>query len=487
MAAAHFPEHMRKMHPATDPRRLEVVTWMTVALSYAATGMVDEEPDRDTVLIEFESWTPERRGGRMEWSNWSGSVNARPQAITAPRDEGELRAAILSADQVRVRGAGHSFMPLCATDGTLLDMSDYRATIEIAPDRRSVWAPAGWSLARLTEALWAEGLSLINQGDINPQSLAGATATGTHGTGAELGSLSTQVIGCELMLADGSLIQCDEATHPDLYQAQRLSLGMFGVATRIRINVLPAYYLEERIESRPLGEVAERWQELGNATRHFEFFVFPYADRVIFKTLHPVEGPGDPHRGTDIDERPFRIACEIARAMPFAIPSLQRLMMRLSGKSTRRVGPAWRIFPADRTIRFEEMEYELPRADGMPTLLEAIGYIRRKRLPVAFPFEFRLVAGDDIWMSPFNRGAGASVSFHQYARMPWRSLFAEIEPVLRGAGGRPHWAKRHTLRAEDVHALYPRTGDFLKMRAEADPAGKFVNADLARLFCIARG
>jgi FAD/FMN-containing dehydrogenase len=68
--------------------------------------------------------------------------------------------------------------------------------------------------------------------------------------------------------------------------------------------------------------------------------------------------------------------------------------------------------------------------------------------------------------------------------LPWRDLFAEIEPVLRGANGRPHWAKRHTLRAEDVHALYPRTGDFLKVRAEVDPAGKFVNADLARLFGI---
>ncbi|QKS01686.1 FAD-binding protein [Sphingomonas sp. CL5.1] len=420
----------------------------------------------------------------MEWHNWSGSVNARPQAIAKPRGEAELRAAILAASKVRVRGAGHSFMPLCETGGTLIDMGDYAVPIEIAADRASAWVPAGWSLARLTEALWNEGLSLINQGDVNPQSLAGATATGTHGTGKDLGSLSTQVLAFELMLADGSLVICDAARNPDLFQAQRISLGLFGVATRIRVNVLPAYYLEERVEARPLGEMAERWQELGAATRHFEFFVFPYADTVIFKSLQPVAGEGLMPRSSDIDERPFRIACELSRKANFLIPSLQRLMMRLSSKPSRRVGPAWQIFPGDRTIRFEEMEYELPRADGMPTLLEAISYIRRKKLPVAFPFEFRLVAEDDIWMSPFNRGPGASISFHQYARMPWRDLFAGIEPVLRGANGRPHWAKRHTLRAEDVHALYPRTGDFLKVRAAVDPAGKFVNADLARLFGI---
>lgn len=422
----------------------------------------------------------------MEWHNWSGSVSAQPHAIARPRNESELRAAILSTPRVRVRGAGHSFMPLCETDGTLIDMSDYAAPIEIAADRASAWVPAGWSLARLTEALWKEGVSLINQGDVNPQSLAGATATGTHGTGKDLGSLSTQVTAFELMLADGALVVCDAGHHPELFQAQRLSLGLFGVATRIRINVLPAYYLEERVEARPLGEMAERWQELAAATRHFEFFVFPYADTVIFKSLHPIAGEGEMPRSTDIDERPFRIACELSRTANFLIPPLQRLMMRLSSKPSRRVGPAWQIFPGDRTIRFEEMEYELPRADGMPTLLEAIGYIRRKKLPVAFPFEFRLVAEDDIWMSPFNRGVGSSISFHQYARMPWRDLFAEIEPVLRGANGRPHWAKRHTLGPDQVHALYPKTGDFLKVRAEVDPAGKFVNADLARLFAIER-
>lgn len=419
-----------------------------------------------------------------EWRNWSGSVIARPQVVAQPRDEAELRKIVLGASRLRVRGAGHSFMPLCATDDTLVDMSRYHAPIEIAPNRRSAWVPAGWSLARLTEALWNAGLSLVNQGDVNPQSLAGATATGTHGTGKDLGSLSTQVSGFELMLADGSLVLCDKENRPDLFEAQRLSLGLIGVATRIRIDVLPAYYLEERIERRPLAEIAERWEEFAGATRHFEFFVFPYSDSVIFKSLHPIEGPGTPGRATDIDERPFRIVSEICRAAPFTIPALQRLMMRVSGKPSQRSGPAWQIFPADRSIRFEEMEYELARADGIPALRDTIAYIRRKRLPVTFPIEFRLVAGDDIWMSPFNRGPGASISFHQYARMPWRDLFREVEPVLRGASGRPHWAKRHTLGTPDVHALYPKAADFLKVRAEADPMAKFVNPELARLFGI---
>ena len=141
----------------------------------------------------------------MQWSNWSRSVAATPERFARPTTQSELATLVTSARKLRVTGAGHSFMPLCETDGTLISLADYEGTLEIAPDRETVWAPAGWGLDRLTAALWAEGLSLINQGDINPQSLAGATATGTHGTGETLGSIATQACGFRLMQADGSM------------------------------------------------------------------------------------------------------------------------------------------------------------------------------------------------------------------------------------------------------------------------------------------
>ncbi len=417
-----------------------------------------------------------------EWRNWSGSVVAQPQACVRPKTAVELASVIGAARKVRVVGAGHSFMPLCETDGVLISLADYEGRVEVAPDRKTVWAPAGWGLDRLTAALWEQGLSLINQGDINPQSLAGATATGTHGTGAELGSLATQACGFRLAMADGSIVECGPDQRPDLYEAQRLSLGLFGVAVEIRINVLPAYHLVERVERRPLAEVAERLDELAAATRHMEFFVFPYSDDVIFKTLHPAPAEPGFKDGNDIDESAFRFFLDVGKSAPVLIPSLQKLMMVVSGKATRRVGPAYQIFPSDRTIRFEEMEYELPRANGMATLKEAIAYIRHKRMPIAFPFEFRLTAGDDIWMSPFNQGPGASISFHQYAKMPWQAAFKEIEAVFQAGEGRPHWAKRHTLTTEDVHRLYPKTPEYLAVRKSVDPEGKFANGNLSALF-----
>src|SRR5262245_21329964 len=165
------------------------------------------------------------------WSNWSRSVACTPDQIARPRTEEALAQIVRAASRVRVVGAGHSFMPLCETEGTLIDLTDLGGEMEVAPDRHTVWAPAGWSLARLTRALWREGLSLRNQGDVNPQSLAGAVATGTHGTGAELGSLSTFTRGFRVLLADGSILECDASVRPEQFQALRLSLGLLGVVT----------------------------------------------------------------------------------------------------------------------------------------------------------------------------------------------------------------------------------------------------------------
>ena len=416
----------------------------------------------------------------MTWSNWSGSVTATAE-VARPQSEDELAALVRSANRLRVTGAGHSFMPLCESGELIVSLDDLAGAMRIAADRRTVRIPAGWSIRRLTAALWEEGLALANQGDVNPQSLAGAMATGTHGTGVDLGSLSTFARGFRLVGADGEAHWCDADTNADLYQAQRLSLGLFGVATEIEVAVVPAFHLSERIEKRRWAEIRESYDELAQQHRHIEFWFFPHSDYVILKTLDPCEPCDPPPSTTDMEEATFRRILDISARLPFLTPFLQRLMMR-TNISGRRRGPAHAIFPSDRTIRFEEMEYEMPRAVGLEALDEVVGWIRKKRLSVTFPFEYRTVAADDIWMSPMNAGPVAAISMHQYSKMPWRNLFADAEAIFRGAGGRPHWAKRHTLSRADVASLYPMAGRYTAVRRGADPTGKFLNPHLETLF-----
>lgn len=429
-----------------------------------------------------------------EWRNWSGSVVATPALVAAPRTVAELQSLVARSAKTRVAGTGHSFMPLCATDGLLLRLGDLEGAVEIAADRRSAWAPAGWPIGVLTAALWKEGLSLANQGDIDKQALAGALATGTHGTGRALGSLSTFAQAFELVAADGSLVICDAAREADIFEAQRLSLGMTGIMTRVRLSVVPAFRLRETIRRAPLESVLADWDALTRRHRHVEFFVFPYADQAMIKILEPVEAgddapadmPANPGRQGDTPagaDAAFQFACDLTAFAPGLAPTLQRIMTRAIGPAER-AGPAYRIFPSERTTKFEEMEYEIPEAAGPDALRRAIETVRALRLPIIFPFEFRAVAGDDIALSPMNAGACVSISFHQYAKMPWRGAFEAVERVFAEAGGRPHWAKRHTLTSEDVIRLYPRAQAWGATRRRLDPTGKFLNDSLGDLFAF---
>jgi FAD-linked oxidoreductase len=417
----------------------------------------------------------------QRWSNWSGSVVAQPRRVVAPRSEDELSTLIMQAQKVRAVGAGHSFTPLCATDDTLISLQDMDVGgVTVALDRRSASVPAGWSLKRLTEVLWALDLSLSNQGDVNPQAVAGAIATGTHGAGAAFGSLSTFVRAARLIGHDGRVVMCSRSQQLEVFEAARLSLGALGVMTRVDISVEPAFYLEERLESVRFEEAKAAYFSWAQTNRHVEFFVFPYGKHAIVKTLNPTDAKADPGRETDMGEGMFRTVCDVCARAPFLTAPLQAMLVPAKMKATR-TGPAYRIYPSTRTVRFEEMEYAVPLDAAFPALEAVIAMIKETRAPVTFPFEVRLVAGDDIWLSPFNRGPAVAISMHQYAKMAWRDIFRAAEAIFRDHGGRPHWGKRHSLTHADAEALYPRFGDFCRVRGNLDPLGKFVNPHLAAL------
>jgi FAD/FMN-containing dehydrogenase len=253
-----------------------------------------------------------------------------------------------------------------------------------------------------------------------------------------------------------------------------------GVMARVRLALEPAYRLRETIRPAPLEEVLGQWDCLAARHRHVEFFVFPYAERALLKILEPVEA-GDDRSGLDIESGALQLISDLAAAAPALAPGLQKLITRAMSASTR-AAPAYRIFPSERATRFEEMEYEIPAAVGPAALRAAIAEVRRRHFPIIFPFEYRVVAGDDIWLSPMNAGPCVSISFHQYAKMPWREAFAAIEAVFAAAGGRPHWAKRHTLAGADVLRLYPMARRWGEVRRRVDPDAKFLNGPLRELF-----
>ena len=135
--------------------------------------------------------------GAPVWSNWAGNQRAQPRLIARPGSVEQVQEAVRTAagrhEKVRPVGAGHSFAPLCVTDGVLLDLADLTGVVDLDEPAGTVTVYAGTRISALGTALAEHGLALANQGDIDTQAIAGAVSTGTHGTGASFGSFSDEL------------------------------------------------------------------------------------------------------------------------------------------------------------------------------------------------------------------------------------------------------------------------------------------------------
>ena len=423
------------------------------------------------------------------WSNWSGEVRCGPVAIERPRSLEELVAVVrrtaAAGRNLRVTGSGHSFTPLVATDGVLLSLDNASGDVPVDRDAMVASIPGGMRLRALGEALFSRGVAMTNLGDIDAQTLAGALATGTHGTGVGLGSLSTQLAGLTLVTAAGEVVTCEAEREPEIFQAARVSLGALGVTWRVQLKVVPAYRLRYVRKGLDLEECLSHIPEL-SAHRHFEFYWFPHTRRVDAKTMDvtdetpSADGLGRWLNDVVLENGAFGLLCEACRLAPRLTAPVSRLCARLVSEGTR-VGPSHRIFATPRLVRFVEMEYAVPVERGADCLREIRRYVEEARVRVHFPVEFRFVKGDDVWLSPAHGRDSAYIAVHQYRGMAYQEYFSAVEAIFRNHRGRPHWGKLHTRTAGDLAALYPMWEHFHAVRRRLDPGGLFLNPYLRTL------
>lgn len=427
------------------------------------------------------------------WRNWSGIVRSHPAVVARPQNEAELRKALADAraagSSVRTVGSGHSFSPLCATDGTQIALDAMTGLTSVDTESGRVRVRAGTGLGALNATLAQHGLALENLGDIDVQTVAGALATGTHGTGAAFGSLATQITGMRLMRADGESLWLSEDEHTDTFRAARVHLGALGVVTEIELACVPAYNLRYRTFTADWDETLARLAEYRDNHRNFECYWFPYTDSFQIKLMDMTDAPAEPRgrwRGLQdmvVENGAFWALCQVARAFPSSCPTLCRIAAG-GVPSHDQVAASHALYATTRMVRFDETEYSLP-AEHLPDALTRIrDVIHRERFPVNFPLEIRFVAADDIPASPANGRASAYVAAHMYAGMPFADYFAALTDIFDDYGGRPHWGKWHDKTAAEFQRLYPDWQTFTDLRAAMDPDGLFLNDHLRRVFGV---
>lgn len=415
-----------------------------------------------------------------QWTNWAGRVACQPTRILRPRNAEELAADVArTTEQLRPVGSGHSFAPICHTDATMVDIGHLSGVLRV--EGNHVTVGAGTPLRQLTTALAARGLALHNQGDIDHQTIAGAVSTSTHGTGRELGAVATAVRAITLCTPSGDLVRYAKGEHPE-FDAACVSLGMLGIATEYTVECVPAYALRETTRIAPTDAALAGFEAGARAHRHFELFIFPQADRAIEKALDVTNEVGGitSHNNGLLDDLMLWGACALGRRMPLAAANVQRALLATVNGATRH-GSAHLIYPSERRVKFDELEYAVPYDQGVACAREIVACLQTRFPNVAFPLELRTVAADDAWLSPFYDGPRMTISVHDRLDGQIDDLFAAVEPIFHAHGGRPHWGKRHGLTHQELRALYPRFDDFTALRRTLDPRGRMLSPYLAQL------
>ncbi len=421
---------------------------------------------------------------RLPWRNWSGSQQCLPGARVAPASVAQLQELVAGAPGVvRAVGAGHSFTPLVPTDGTIVSLA--RLTGLVEHDSRTLQATlwAGSRLGDIGGPLEQAGQALVNMPDIDEQSLAGCLATATHGTGAGIGCMSSFVEGLQLVDARGDLVECDRLRNPELFAAARVSLGTLGIITQVKLQNLAPYRLRRETVWREFDEILEIAESEADKHRNFEFYYVPFSG-MGFTDAHDLSD--DPVSSTEkIDGNEGVRDLQLARDWLDWSPRLRELVlgsyMKTLGDEVT-VANSWKNYASERNVRFNEMEYHLPREHGLKALREVRLALETRHPEVFFPIEVRYVKHDDIWLSPFYERDCCSIAVHRFFEEDYVPYFRTIEPIFRKYHGRPHWGKLNTLQQADFRKLYPRWEDFAAVRREMDPRGRFLNPYLAGLF-----
>ena len=414
-------------------------------------------------------------------TNWAGNIAFAAPDFYRPASLAELRAVVARARQVRVLGTGHSFNDMADSPGAQVSLAGLPPEVEVDSADGLVRVAAGLTYGHLASRLDRERFALRNLASLPHISVAGACATGTHGSGWANQNLSAAVTGLELVTAGGDIVELNRGD--DAFDGAVVHLGALGAVTRLILELVPSFEVSQRVyEDLPLDVLDDHFAEIMAGGYSVSMFTDWRAPRLTQLWIKSLAEDGTP----PVTEEPWFTATP-APAARNPVPGLP------AANSTAQLGEPGPWFERLPHFRPEftpsagdelQTEYLLP-AEHAVDAVHALQRAGDRIAPLLRIGEIRTIAGDELWLSPAYRQD--SVAFH----FTWLPDTAAVLPVvtlierqLAPFGPRPHWGKVFTTPAADLHASYDRLPDFLDLARHYDPAGKFRNAYTAR--CLGR-
>ncbi|MFJ8870898.1 FAD-binding protein [Streptomyces sp. NPDC102473] len=412
-------------------------------------------------------------------TNWAGNITFGAKQFHAPTSIAELQDIVSASSAVRALGTGHSFNTVADTHGDLISVAGLPRSVEIDREAGTATVSAGLRFGELTGTLHRSGFALHNLGSLPHISVAGACATGTHGSGVGNRSLAGAVRALELVTADGRLERLERGDAD--FAGAVVSLGALGVVTRLTLDLVPAFEIQQWVyEGLPQEPLLDHFDEIMAEAYSVSLFTGWHGgpvDQVWLKQRVAADGPGTvPHRwhGATLAEGP-------RHPVPGVAAEHCTRQQGLPGPWHARL-PHFRLEFTPSNGEELQSEYFVARRDAVAAY-RALDRIRQRIAPLLQIGEIRTVAGDDLWLSPAQ--GRDSVAFH----FTWVPDTAAVTPVLGAIeealapfGARPHWGKVFTTPPGSLRELYGHHADFERLAARLDPTGTFRNDFLARHF-----
>lgn len=399
--------------------------------------------------------------------NWAGNVDLGAVSVARPASVDELRRIVADSERVCALGAGHSFSDVLPTTGSLVALDRLPSAVDLDPEAGTATVTAGMRYTDVAAALQREGYALANLASLPDITVAGACATGTHGSGDTRQSLAADVTGVQLIGPEGDVVeQSWEADH-DTFAGSVVALGALGIVARLTLRIEPSYEVAQSVRVHvPLDEVENGFGAVFGAAYSVSVFT-GYADEAAVWLKQRTDRPGPGLELGAPADRPLN-------PVPGADPAPCTDQSGAPGPWHERL-PHIRAGTTPRVGGELQSEYFLPRA-AAPAAFAALRELRDLLAPLLQVGEVRTVRGDGLWLSPaYQRD---SVTFHfTWVKDPVRlpPVIDAVERALAPLGARPHWAKLTAMTGPRIRAGYRRAADFRELVAKRDPEGKFGN------------
>ncbi|XP_072045784.1 L-gulonolactone oxidase-like [Amphiura filiformis] len=433
------------------------------------------------------------------FTNWATTFTCKPELYFEPTTTEEiiqiLKEARRLSKRVKVCGYGHSPSDIACTDGYMIDMRRFNQLIDINEKNCTVKVQSGCLLKDLIDdVLEPHGMAMQNIAAISEVTIAGMICTGTHGTGANYGIISTQVLEIELITAAGKEVICSHTENTDLFRAACCSLGALGVITAVTLQCEPAFKLHQRQWPGTLDEVLDNLDEHIASSEHFKFSLMPHTESVLMsrmdRTKEPVSDVSSWFWSTFVGYHCVQFAYWLSSFFPSTVGFINRtLFYLLFSKPLERINISRKVFNFDCFFPQYVTDWAIPREHTATVLRELRAWLRENPNQAAhFWIEVRFCRSDNIMISPAYGRDTCFINilvYRPYGKfIPYANYWAAYENIVKRVGGRPHWAKAHKETAKEFSHMYPEFNKFCEIRQKMDPQGMFLNAYLERVLCM---